>query len=185
MNTRDIHFMCVLPSPVGPGTDDFIMAGVETRQVKGSLVEDPEGLDLFSGLYTRKGSYVQLLEANGVTKAVPVDNDPVGGGGEAHNILTNSFYLGIQKKADEGVIGYVHLAPSCKFTCPARIIDRNLGKEDKVSSHARTRFRGWCVGIVAWASQSSPPGHQRQHPCSSNCYVGGAQWGHRQLRDSS
>ena len=148
MDTKDIHFMCVLPSPVGPGTSDFIMAGVETRKIKGSLVEDPEALDIFSGVYTRKDSYVQLLEANGVTKAVPVDNDPVGGGGEAHNILTNSFYLGMQKKADEGVIGYVHLAPSCKFTCPARIIDRNQGKEDSRSPVMRERgFEDGVLGL--------------------------------------
>ena len=32
-----------------------------------------------------------------------------------------------------------HLAPDCKFTCPARIIDRNLGKEDKKSPVMRER----------------------------------------------
>ena len=111
----------------------MIMAAIDTRPIKGSLIDDPEALDLFSGPDGRVDSYVSMLEANGVTKAEPVDNDPVTGGGEAHSILTNSFYLGLQKKADQGVIGYVHLAPACKFTCPARIIDRNLGKEDKRS----------------------------------------------------
>ena len=133
MDTKDIHFMCVLPSPVNGQVEDVIMAAIDTRSIKGSLIDDPEGLDLFSGPYGREDSYVSMLEANGVPKATPVDKDPVSGGGEAHNILTNSFYLGLQKKADQGIIGYVHLAPDCKFTCPARVIDRNLGKEDKRS----------------------------------------------------
>ena len=92
MDTRDIHFMVVIPSPVdGPGVDDTIMAAIDTRPVRGSLVDNPEALELFSGPYTRKDSYVSMLEANGVPKAVPVDKDPVHGGGEEHNILTNSF----------------------------------------------------------------------------------------------
>ena len=158
MNTRDIHFMCVLPSPVEgeprdeggiwSGTDDVIMAAIDTRPIKGSLIDDPEAVDLFSGPYTREHSYVSMLEANGVLKATPVDKDPVDGGGEEHNILTNAFYLGLQKKADQGIIGYVHLAPDCKFTCPARVIDRNLGKEDKRSPVMRERgFEDGVLGL--------------------------------------
>ena len=96
MDTKDIHFMCVNPSPVGSGVEDMVMAAINTRPIRGSLIDDPEALDVFSGPYTRKDSYVSMLEANGVTKAEPVDNDPVSGGGEAHSILTNSFYLGLQ-----------------------------------------------------------------------------------------
>ena len=147
MDTRDIHFMVVIPSPVdGPGVDDTIMAAIDTRPVRGSLVDNPEALELFSGPYTRKDSYVSMLEANGVPKAVPVDKDPVHGGGEEHNILTNSFYLSMQTKADQGIIGYVHIAPDCKFTCPARIIDRNLGMEDKKSPVMRER--GYEDGVL-------------------------------------
>ena len=73
----------------------MVMAAINTRPIRGSLIDDPEALDVFSGPYTRKDSYVSMLEANGVTKAEPVDNDPVSGGGEAHSILTNSFYLGL------------------------------------------------------------------------------------------
>ena len=125
--------MCVLPSPLGQGDADINMASIESRPIRGCLMENPEALDLFSGPYKRKPSYADMLEANGVAKATPVDNDPVFGGGEAHSILTQSFYLGLQKNADKGVIGYVHLAPACKYTCPARITDRNLGKEDAQS----------------------------------------------------
>ena len=101
--------LVVIPSPVdGPDVEDSIMAAIDARPIKGCLIDNPEALDLFSGPYAREDSYVSMLEANGVPKAVPVDKVPVNGGGEEHNILTNSFYLGLQKKADQGIIGYVH-----------------------------------------------------------------------------
>ena len=131
--------MCVSLSPTAPSEGESLMASINSRIIRGSLVERPEAVDLFSGPYDRNPSYCNLLAANGVSKATPYDNDPVYGGGKADCIHTQTTYLGLQRRADDGEIGYVHLGPSCKFTMVGRILDRNEGKEDMKSRVMRER----------------------------------------------
>ena len=131
--------MCVSPSPSSLSEGESLMASITSRSIRGSLVENPEAVDLFSGPYDRDPSFCQLLMANGVRKATPLDNDPVHGGGEADSMHTQTTYLGLQAKADNGEIGYAHLGPPCKFTMVGRIIDRNQGKEDPKSRVMRER----------------------------------------------
>jgi len=139
MDARDIHFMCVSLSPNVVSGGESLMASIASRSIRGSLVENPEAIDLFSGPYARNPSYCNLLEANGVRKATPYDNDPVYGGGKADCIHTQTRYLDLQQRADNGEIGYAHLGPSCKFTMVGRILDRNQGKEDPKSRVMRER----------------------------------------------
>ena len=73
---------------------------------------------LFSGAYTRPDGLVAYLQRHDI-EVVPVNNDPVLGD-KAHDILIDSFYSDLLRRAQRGEFLAVWAAPPCSTFSIAR-----------------------------------------------------------------